>query len=56
MTRSSRGRHGTIALATLVTLAAAGCADDSNANPTDGSSTNDATLTGLVFNMHRDPG
>jgi hypothetical protein len=60
MTRRSRAHLAGIALAAFVTLTAAGCADgDTTANPADppGSSVAvDATLTGVVFDVHRDPG
>jgi hypothetical protein len=57
VTRRSRAHLGGIALAALVTIAGAGCADgDATANPTDPPAANDATLTGVVFDVHRDPG
>jgi hypothetical protein len=60
MTRRSRGHLGGIALAALVTLTVAGCADgDTTTNPADPAgppAAGDATLTGVVFDVHRDPG
>ncbi|MFN3256961.1 MAG: hypothetical protein ACE37B_14840 [Ilumatobacter sp.] len=60
MTRRSRAHLAGIALAAIVTLTAAGCADgDTTANPAglpDSSLAGDATLTGFVFDVHRDPG
>ncbi len=57
MTRRSRVHLGGIALAAMVTLTVAGCADgDSSANPTDTQSASDTNLTGVEFNVHRDPG
>lgn len=60
MTRRSRASLAAIALAAIVTLTAAGCADgDTAANPADppdSSLAGDATLTGVVFDVHRDPG
>jgi hypothetical protein len=62
MTRRSRRHLGGIALAALVTLTAAACADGdvaTTASPADtpGSPVAaDATLSGVVFDVHRDPG
>lgn len=60
MTRRSRRHLGGIALAAMVTLTAAACADgDTTTNPADppGSPVAvDATLSGVVFDVHRDPG
>lgn len=60
MTRRSRASLAAIALAAIVTLTAAGCADgDTTANPADppdSSLAGDATLTGVVLDVHRDPG
>lgn len=60
MTRRSSANLAAIALAAIVTLTAAGCADgDTTANPPDppdSSPAGDATLTGVVFDVHRDPG
>lgn len=55
MTR--RSRLASIPLAALAALSIASCADgDSNANPTDAPAARDATLSGVVFDVHRDPG
>jgi hypothetical protein len=61
VTRCSRGHLGGIALAAIVTLTAAACADGdtTTTNPADtpGSPVAaDATLSGVVFDVHRDPG
>lgn len=61
MTRRSRAHLGGIALAALVMLTAAGCADGGDttgnpADPPDSALAGDATLTGVVFDVYRDPG
>jgi hypothetical protein len=60
MTRRSCGHLGGIALAAFVTLTAAACADgDTTTSPADppGSPVAvGATLSGIVFDVHRDPG
>jgi hypothetical protein len=59
MTRRSRGHLGGIALAAFVTLTAAACADGDTTNPADTPGSlvaADATLSGVVFDVHRDPG
>lgn len=57
MTRRSRAHLGGIALAALVTLTTAGCADgDTTTDPAGPPAAGDATLTGVVFDVHRDPG
>ena len=57
MTRRSRAHLGGIALAALVTLTTAGCADgDTTTDPAGPPAAGDATLTGVVFDVHRAPG
>jgi hypothetical protein len=59
MTRRSRRHLGDIALAALVTLTPA-CADadttTNSADTPDSSVVGEATLSGVVFDVHRDPG
>jgi hypothetical protein len=55
MTR--RARLSSIPLAALAALSIASCTDaDTNVNPADSPSASDATLSGVVFDVHRDPG
>ncbi len=60
MTRRFRAQFGGIALGALVTLTVAGCAGgDTTATPPDSNDSpvaGDATLTGVVVDVHRDPG
>jgi hypothetical protein len=59
MTRRSRLHLGVIALAALATLTAAGCADGdvaTTASPADAPVAGDTALSGVVFDVHRDPG
>ncbi len=57
MTRRTRGHLGAIAVAAIVTLAAASCGGgETTADPTASTPTASAELTGIVFDVHRDPG
>lgn len=61
MTRRTHVHLGAIAVAAIVTLAAASCGGsettaDPTADPTATTPTVSADLTGVVFDEHRDPG
>ncbi len=57
MTRRTHVHLGAIAVAAIVTLTAASCGGgETTADPTTSTPTAGADLTGVVFDVHRDPG
>ncbi len=57
MTRRTHVHLGAIAVAAIVTLTAASCGGgETTADPTASTPTAGADLTGVVFDVHRDPG
>ena len=57
MTRRTHVHLGAIAVAAIVTLTAASCGgSETTADPTATTPTVSADLTGVVFDVHRDPG